>query len=193
MSRGTRFNTHKQHYEGWQLRAVDAASLWAEYRGSWRPDGDRPLRIADFGAGNERLRDVLAARIGQSFAYFPFDLHPQRRSTVKLNVLEERPDETFDLVFCLGLLEYLPPHNTFLERLRSCCRFALVSFVYVGSSFPGSLAEREALEWQAHYDRETFEREFATHGFSQVAFCPTNDGQTGLWLWESLSAVGPGR
>jgi hypothetical protein len=167
------------------MRAVDAASLWVDHCASWQPDRDRPLRIADFGAGNERLRDVLAARLVQPFAYFPYDRHPQRRSTVRLDVLEETPSDTFDLVFCLGLLEYLPPGNTFLERLTTCCRFAIVSFVYVGSSFKGDRREREALHWRAHYDRRSFEEQFASLGFFNVAFRTTGGGQTGLWLWKS--------
>ena len=130
------FNTAGQHFESWQARALDAVSLWMEARGDWRPNGDRPLRVADFGAGNERLRDVLSDRLGHSFSYFPYDLHPQRPTSVKLNLLEETPPESYDLVFALGLLEYLPPENDFLTRLRSRCRFALVSFVFVTAFAP---------------------------------------------------------
>lgn len=180
------FNTAGQHGESWQARALDAASLWMEARGDWRPNGDRPLRVADFGAGNERLRDVLSDRLGQSFSYFPYDLHPQRPTSVKLNLLEETPPESYDLVFALGLLEYLPPENDFLTRLRSRCRFALVSFVFVGSAFAGGLSEREALGWQAHDDREGFERRFGRAGFARAGARVTNEGQTGLWLWESV-------
>jgi hypothetical protein len=187
--RETPFNTDRQHYESWHVRAVDAVSLWVDARGSWRASDDRPLRIADYGAGSERLRDLLGARLEQPFDYFPFDLHPQKRTTVRLNVLEETPEDRFDVVFALGLLEYLPPDSDFLQRLRSVSRFALASYTYVGSTFTGTSAEREALGWRVHHDRETFEREFAESGFSLVDFRATQDGQAGLWLWDSRSSA----
>jgi hypothetical protein len=177
------FNTSNQHLETWQTRAVDAVSLWVEQCGNWRPDGGRPLRIADLGAGSEQLRDVLAARLEVPYAYLAYDLHPQRPTTVPLNVLEELPDEVFDLAFCLGVLEYLPPDNAFISRLRSRCRFAVVSFVYMGSAFPAGASERAALGWRSHFDRPAFEQEFGNRGFARVDFRTTNDDQTGLWLW----------
>jgi hypothetical protein len=187
--RQARFNTERQHFETWQERAEDAVALWLEHRGSWRPESGRGLRIADFGAGNERLRQVLRERLDGPFAYFPYDLHPQRRTTIKFNVLEDTPAHPFDLVFVLGLFEYLPPGNTFLERLGSSCRDAVVSYVFVGSSFSGGLPEREALGWRAHDDRETFERSFTDQGFTRLGFRTTNQSQTGLWVWEH--AAGP--
>jgi len=179
------FNTDRQHYETWQVRAKDAVSLWVDARVSWRPDGDRPIRIADYGAGNERLRALLAARLEQPFEYFAFDLHPQQPTTIKLNVLEESPEKSFDVVFALGLLEYLPPGNSFIERVRHRTRFALVSFTYVGSTFAGGLPKRESLGWQAHDDREGLERKFTEAGFSLVDFRTTQQDEAGLWLWES--------
>lgn len=180
------FNTGKQHYETWQTRAQDAVSLWVDARGSWEPDRGRLVRIADYGAGNERLGDLLGARLSEQFEYFPFDLHPQQRTTVKLNVLEESPAESFDLIFALGLLEYLPPGNSFIDRVRDRTRFVLVSFTYAGSTFGGGLAKRESLGWQAHDDREGLERKFTEAGFSLVDFRTTQHDEAGLWLWESV-------
>ena len=131
-----------------------------EARGDWRPNGDRPLRVADFGAGNERLRDVLSDRLGQSFSYFPYDLHPQRPTSVKLNLLEETPPEATTSCSHSACSSTCRPRTISSTRLRSRCRFALVSFVFVGSAFAGGLSEREALGWQAHDDREGFERRF---------------------------------
>jgi hypothetical protein len=179
------FNTDRQHYETWQTRASDAVSLWFEAHGSWRPENERALRIADYGAGNERLRDLLGAQLAQPFEYFPFDLHPQQPSTIKLNVLDESPDESFDLIFALGLLEYLPPGNNFIERVRDRTRFALVSFTYVGSNFAGGLPKRESLGWKAHDNREGLELKFTEAGFNLVDFRTTQEDEAGLWLWES--------
>ena len=177
------FNTSNQDLESWKQRASDAVSLWVEYRGGWRPSRDRPLRIADFGAGNERLRGLLDTDLAIPHIYFPFDLHPQKPTTVRLDLNQQLPDDAFDLVFCLGLLEYLSSVGAFVSQISLRCRFALISFVYVGSAFPGSLAEREALGWRNHFDREELEHEFEHNGFSPVAMRTTGDGQTGLWLW----------
>jgi hypothetical protein len=188
---GDPFNTSKQDRESWQQRSSDAVSLWVESRGSWQPPGQRAMRIADFGAGNGRLRGLLAARLPIPHVYLPFDLHPQTPTTVRLNLEEEMPDEAFDLVFCLGVLEYLSSVSAFVGRLSTRCRFALVSFVYVGSAFPGGLSERKALGWRAHLDRQQLDHEFEQHGFSPVAMRTMSDGQTGLWLWAARDPGGP--
>lgn len=185
-----RFNTANQDLESWQQRASDAVALWVEHRGSWRPPGQRPLRIADFGAGNERLRDLLSTYLTIPHMYFPFDLHPQKRTTVRLNLEHDMPDEAFDLVFCLGVLEYLSSVGALVGQLSARCRFALISFVYVGSSFHGDLSERQSLGWRSHLDRQELAQEFEHAGFSPVAMRTTDVGQTGLWLWAAPDRSG---
>ena len=77
------FNISRQ--AEWEQRAEDAVGLWIEAREALGAGGGR-LRVADFGAGNERLRGLLASRLRTEYDYFPYDLHPQKLTTEPLDV-----------------------------------------------------------------------------------------------------------
>jgi hypothetical protein len=181
------FNLAKQERSAWHERAEDAVLLWAENRGDWRPP-DGPVRIADLGAGNERLHEVLDASLATPYTYAGYDLEPQQASTRRLDVLRELPSETFDLAFCLGVLEYLPDDNDFIERLGARCNYFLVSYVPRVSITAQELSERQALGWHSHLDRIAFENRFSRCGYGLVGTRITNAGHTGLWLWATSSS-----
>lgn len=182
-----RFNLSKQERSAWQERADDAVGLWVHNRGDWRPGGGGPLRIVDLGAGNERLREVIQTLVAAPHTYTGYDLEPQQPRTLQLDVLNELPSQGFDLAFCLGVLEYLPDDNDFLERLAPRCSYFLSSFVPCVSGEPAEIAERRRLGWLSHLDRQAHEDRFQRHGYTNVAATMTNGGQTGLWLWATPS------
>jgi hypothetical protein len=182
-----RFNLSKQDRPTWQERADDAVALWVQNRADWRPPGGGPLRIADLGAGNERLRDVIGAHVVAPHTYTGYDLEPQQPQTIQLDVLSELPSRDFDLAFCLGVLEYLPDDNDFLERLAPRCSYFLSSYVPRVSRKRSEIAERRRLGWIRHLDREAHEQLFRSRGYTKVAATTTIGGQTGLWLWATPS------
>src|SRR5829696_772201 len=100
---GVDFNCADQQSPSWQERAVVAVDLLRESLAG-DPHTSAPLTIADFGAGNERLRDVLAERLGRTHTYHPYDLQPQQPTTASMNLAAELPDRRFDAIFCLGLV-----------------------------------------------------------------------------------------
>lgn len=147
--RRQRYNCHQQDDESWERRAETAVGLW-------RQGGDSslsPLRIADLGAGSERLRDVLRRGLEQSFEYAPYDLHPQRPTTQRLDLEREVPDRQFDLIFCLGVLEYLPDLPGLLPAFGGFCRFAVVSYVPTDCRARLSRSARQAIGWRSHLSR----------------------------------------
>jgi hypothetical protein len=144
-----RFNCQTQHRTTWDERAHGAVALLRCASGSqhW-PD---LLRIADLGCGNQRLRQCLSQGLGRPFEYVGYDLLPQSEDVVRLDVERELPSYGFDIVFCLGLLEYLRDVGSFARRLREVCRFAVTSYVVANRAGGLSRAQRRRHGWRTDY------------------------------------------
>lgn len=183
-----RYNCGKQGE--WDERANAAVALVSEHVANRERAGSGSVRIADFGAGNERLRLLLQAELQSTLDYRSYDLHPQLPTTTRLDVAREMPDADFDVVFCLGLLEYLPSIPDLARRLGTVCRFALVS--YVTSDSPVAIPHEERLRhgWTTHLTAKEIEAAFERAGF-RLAGRTTSDGEaTTLWLWTNVAAEG---
>src|SRR4029079_6968151 len=122
------FNLHESRCATWGGRAETAANLWTSYV---ERSGQRPptlWEIADIGCGDEKLRGPLE-RAGLAIRYHGYDKLPQTRTCQPLDLVHDVPDRTFDLAFCLGVMEYLPDPAQFLRRLRSVTPRLVVSYV----------------------------------------------------------------
>jgi Methyltransferase domain len=172
-----RFNCEKQ--SEWDDRAETALALLVDHRDEL-PESPE---IADFGAGNERLRTLLDSRLTGELNYHPYDLHPQLPTTRSLNVSQGLPDRKFDLAICLGLLEYLPSIPDLARDLRAHCHFALVS--YVTSDSPVAIPYDNRLQhgWTTHLKGEEIEESFREAGFQLLGSGNSDGGATTLWLW----------
>jgi len=175
-----RFNCGKQGE--WNERAETAVGLLQAHRDEWMTGLERPS-IADFGAGNERLRPLLAKTLGSAPDYHPYDLHPQQPTTQRLDVAAGLPARQFDLAICLGLLEYLPSIPDLALSLRGVCRFALVSYVTSDSPVAIDRAERERHGWVTHLTATELEAAFAGAGFAALGSTESDGRATRLWLW----------
>ena len=156
-------------------------ALWTAHESEWRSEAQTPLTVADFGAGNERLRPLLARMLNAPHQYLPYDLHPQLPTTTRLDI-SELPSGKFDLVFCLGLLEYLAALPTFLESLRAHYRFVIVSYVTCDGPAAVSRSERIRHGWVTHLSRNELLTGFTAAGFTPVAATTCDRQATGLWL-----------
>jgi len=184
--RRQRYNCDQQEDPSWQRRADAAVNLWREH-------GDpsiSPLAVGDFGAGSERLRDVLVRSLDQDVEYFAYDLQPQLPSTRRLDLAREVPASEFDVVFSLGVLEYLSELNALPARLRLCCRYIVVSYIPTDWSTPLSLSARRSIGWRSHLAREEFQRTFTAAGFTLIAATETDRDRFPLWLWQRDGAAG---
>jgi hypothetical protein len=180
-----RFNCGKQGE--WDERAEAAMALLQAHREVLRRDDGAGLTIADFGAGNERLRDRLPAVLPEGHEYHPFDLHPQLPTTQRLDVAAGLPDRHFDLAICLGLLEYLPSVPPLARSLHDSCRFALVSYVTSDSPVAIDRGDREAHAWTTHLGGDEVEAAFAGAGFAALGRSESDGRATRLWLWRAKS------
>jgi hypothetical protein len=180
-----RYNCARQ--EEWGERAEAAVALLAAHEDRCRATTAGSLLVADLGAGNERLRSLLAARLEAEPDYRPYDLHPQLPTTTRLDAAREMPAGKFDVTICLGLLEYLPSVPDLARKLAGTTRFALVS--YVTDDSPVAMPRRQRLEhgWTTHLTASEVEAAFTEAGFRQVASAKAEGEITTLWLWENAA------
>jgi SAM-dependent methyltransferase len=185
--RRNRYNCHLQDDRDWQDRAETAVALWTGYRDEVPAPAGGELRVADLGCGNERLRAVLTEKLSEGFRYQGYDLHPQLRSTIRLDVRDALP-EHYDLVFGLGLLEYLPDLPGFLPRLARVARFAIVSYVLADS--PQALTDEERLKrgWKTHHSRSEIADLCEQSGLHVRRVAEIDRGSSAVWLCESSAA-----
>jgi hypothetical protein len=174
------FNCAAQDSPSWDERAAVAVDLAATL--PWTGG----VRVADLGAGNERLREVLLERLVVSL-YEPYDLQPQQASTRQLDVEQALPDGPFDIAFCLGLIEYLQDPHDFLFRLSGVCRYAVASYVIADGAERLSTRQRRARGWKSDLTRASFESTIG-HSFEVRGHATTNRGRTSVWLAESRRA-----
>lgn len=174
------FNCHDQYKLSWTERAEQAVDLLAAFR---YDTGAEKVAIADFACGNCRLETILADHLGRPFEYSGYDLHPQTGEAQGIDLREGLPPGPFDVVFCLGLVEYIPDTETFARRLRAVTDSTVMSYVFTDSADRLTQAERELRGWRNHHSRVELERLFTGAGFSLVTSAVTNAGRTGLWLW----------
>ena len=175
-----RFNC--QHQSKWNERAEVAVALWNARTDAWTTRVAAPLSVADFGAGNERLRLLLAETLAIPHAYHPYDLHPQLATTIKMDISSELPDDEFDLGFCLGIFEYITELPHLLTRLSACCRFVVASYVTADTPNALSPLKRRRSGWRSHLSGSELETEFSTARFAPVATNTAEQGTTTLWL-----------
>jgi hypothetical protein len=175
------FNCGEQ--DKWGERALTAAGLLRDNRSTWEAVAGRPVSIADFGAGNERLRPILAETLAIEQTYHPFDLHPQQSTTTRLDVTAGLPDRDFDIGICLGLLEYLPSIRALADSLHEHCRFVLASYVISDGPVAIDREAREASQWITHATEAELLADFAAAGFSPIASTRSDNEGTAIWLW----------
>lgn len=176
-----RYNCAKQ--AEWDERATNSVALLVGKRAAWEAATGRPVQIADFGAGNERLRSLLDLRFPVEHTYHPFDLYPQKPTTSRLDVGAGLPDHDFDISICLGLLEYLPSVASLATALHEHSRFALTSYVAADSPLALDRRAREENNWVTHSTEAELQAEFEAAGFTPVASTRSEGNATLIWLW----------
>jgi Methyltransferase domain len=183
------FNLDDAASPRWEERAEAAVALLIANAGALRSDRSLGLRIADLGAGDERLKRVLVGRMELPFSYAGFDIHPQADTVVEIDLRRELPEEAFDVVACLGLLEYLEEVPRFLGRLAARYPAALVSYSIFDHPKPLTRRQRRSRGWLTHYTSAQFEHELGTAGFARVGFRLVSQGRTGVWLVVSQASM----
>jgi hypothetical protein len=166
----------------WEERAEAAGGLLVANLDAIRWDPSAGLRIADFGAGDERLRRVLASRLVEEHRYQSFDIRPQLSSVVELDLRAALPAQPFDLVFCLGLLEYIEPLGSFFARLARRYPALILSYTVFDAPEPLSRRERRRRGWLSDYTKAGLEQELDGAGLAVRDVVMANQHRTCIWL-----------
>ena len=95
----------------------------------------------------------------RGIAITSFDIRPQRSSVVELDLRAALPTQPFDVVFCLGLLEYIEPLGTFFARLASRYPALILSYTVFDAPEPLSRRERRRRGWLSNYTKAGLEQE----------------------------------
>jgi 2-polyprenyl-3-methyl-5-hydroxy-6-metoxy-1,4-benzoquinol methylase len=175
------FNCDSQNSTSWQMRADEAVTLLLESKICLN-NQERKLQISDFGCGNRRLKNILNSRLGVCFEYYGYDLQPQSDETYQIDLESEIPSRHFDIVFCLGLLEYLKDVDVFFANISRISTLIIVSYVIKDSKLY-SPADIQQKQWLHHYSCQELENKMS--GFTIANFRLINQGKTGLWLLKS--------
>ncbi len=135
----------------WSERARRAVELLT----ASRPATDSAVHVADFGCGRQTLRALLPA----TWTYTPFDYMRRSVDTVIWDLNRGCPDGTFDVIFLLGVLEYLQDPIGLLAQVVPNCHYLV--FSYHGPTDP---ARRRRQGWISHLTFELIEKVLAEAG-----------------------------
>jgi len=83
-----------------------------------------PCRVADYGCGKQTLRAALPA----DWTYVPIDYIERSSDTILCDFTRQMPPGEYDLIFCLGVLEYLIEPGQLLRHALDHGRFLVVSY-----------------------------------------------------------------
>lgn len=117
----------------WPERAQLAISLAKEHLPT------QGVQVADYGCGRQTVRELLPPGWG----YLPFDYCARTPDTILCDFSTSLPAGEFDLIVCLGVLEYL--EDPFRLLLHAVQQGRAVLFSYNG---PTTLERRERQGWK---------------------------------------------
>ena len=177
-----KFNCDSQNAESWHIRAESAVDMLLMLDTSFI--SQNKLKIADFGCGNERIKNILTRKLGNKFDYYGYDLYPQQESTYKMDISKNMPQLKFDVIFCLGLLEYLQNLNNVFLNLSRVSKFFVISYV-ISDSKIYSQADVSQKQWLHHYSIKELESKLLNSNLVKKCYQTIGNGKTGLWLFES--------
>jgi hypothetical protein len=171
------FNLKDQKGKGWEERADAAAGYLSELN----INTSAPIRIGDFGCGNKKLLKYIDKKI--IFEYKGFDLLPQSSDVQKCDFKTEVPNENFDVVFCLGMLEYLDDIPGFLNKVSQKTNNLILSYIHYEQIISEKDYEQTIKEkgWKYLSPSTEMEDNFTKLGFQVKNKKLINNNKTVLW------------
>jgi hypothetical protein len=179
------YNLGDQQGSAWEARAQQACRLLRETAGDALTP---PVRIADIGCGNQRLRGGLETEFGKTgIVYQGFDIQPQAGDVVAFDVRHAAPPGEWDVLVTLGVLEYIEDQATTLQRLAAAGPWFVVSHV-VADGRPAAGIDQERYGWTRLPWASELSQDLVRAGFSIGGHQLLDGGRTGLWVCHSNRA-----
>jgi hypothetical protein len=132
--------------------------------------GTRPV-LADLGCGRQTVRSLLPP----GWVYVPVDRLSRSADTIVCDLDRELPDLHCDVIFCLGVLEYLKEPLQLLRHVYSRSRYFVFSYKGVAAH------ERNQRQgWVNNFSFMSLKRELTRAG---AEFLRQSDGARGTRLF----------
>ena len=177
-----RFNCADQARATWIERADRAVDLVEAALPGLQP----PVRLADLGCGDQKLRARLERR-ELPVEYRGFDLVPQAAEVLRYDITSDPPPEECDIFVLLGVVEYLKDVPAALARLAPACRRLIVSHV-VSNRTRYAKEDLERLGWITHMTEDAFAALLRAAGFAIERALVTEEGRIVVWLCSPVAA-----
>lgn len=172
-----KYNLHDQKSDRWTNRSREAIDLFALlYR-----NVDVPIRVADLGCGDMKIRDLLLSCGYKKLLYQGFDCLPQSDDVKKIDFNKEEISGRYDVVFCMGVLEYLDDIPRFLLSLRGKTSYVIMSYV-ASDTNRYSKQDIRFRGWKNHFTSSKLEGIFFETGFFLNQKKVLDQGVTMLYL-----------
>ena len=175
------FNLQGQNSEQWLNRAEIAVSFLRSIK---FPTGNKILKIADLGCGDRKIEYYLQ-KANFNFEYTGYDIMPQRDDIRAINLNEELPNQSFDVIFCLGVLEYINNIDIFLGGVREIAEYLVLSYT-VADSGRYKKEELQKYGWQHHYRINEIDHICEKNGFTKKKFMLIDHNRIALWLLKGV-------
>lgn len=136
---------------------------------------DTPLQVGDYGCGRQELRALLP----EDWTYVPYDWTARSPDTQVCDLATDPPEERHDVIFILGVLEYMPVPAALLSHALTHARWTVFSCFCGWSPLR---AWRQG--WRGRLSRRAVERLIKDTGVQVRAY---QDWRTdgGLWVCEN--------
>lgn len=175
LSKGKIFNLSDQRSDKWTSRAVAAIGLLqAATVEPW-------VTVADLGCGDQKIKTLLVKNGYSGFHYQGFDLVPQKNDVIPMDFNHGQIDTSYDIVFCLGLIEYLDNIKAFLTSLKRNAKHVVLSSVV---SDKGLYSQEDVRNrgWKNYLSQDELEHVFTEIGFTIAEKRILDSGVTRLYL-----------
>lgn len=142
------------------------------------PENEPPREVADYGCGRQELRALLPAGWG----YVPYDWMSRSEDTQVCDFSQSVPQTSHEVIFMLGVLEYLPDPARLLRHALGNARWTVFSCFHGWNPLR---AWREG--WRGRLTREQVEQIIRESGVQmRVHRSWREDG--GMWICEKGGA-----
>ncbi|KKQ27899.1 MAG: Glycosyl transferase group 1 [Candidatus Magasanikbacteria bacterium GW2011_GWC2_37_14] len=175
-----KYNLNHQKSLKWTERSKEALELFKNINFT-----NKIIKIADLGCGDKKLFELINKLKNLEFTYKGFDIMPQADDVEKINLSENVINEEFDVVFCLGLIEYLKNIDFFFANLVKISNYVILSCVVSDyADYNEKVIRRKG--WENYLSVKQLEMLIKKYGFEIIKSKMIDNGVTYLCILKKI-------
>lgn len=171
------FNLEDQTSSKWMNRSKEAVSFFDSLGFKKK----QKVKIADLGCGDMKIKDMLFSSGYNNISYKGFDCLPQSKTVNNINLNKDEIAGNYDVIFCLGLLEYLDDPYDFLKKLKNKATYVICSYV-ISDCRNYSEKEKKEKGWKNNFSSDEIEKNLVHLEFKIERIITFDKGVTNLYL-----------